>query len=49
MKFGKIDNPETVDFTLPKDHPRTKRVLKKSKAGSMEIRIGCAKWIKKTK
>ena len=29
MKFGKVDNPEEIDFTIPKDHPDTKGVLQK--------------------
>ena len=31
MKFGKVENPENVDFTLPKDHPDTKKILEKHK------------------
>src|SRR5262245_46438128 len=46
MKFGQVANPEEVDFTIPKDHPDTKKVLEKSKAKSMDIRVGCAKWNK---
>jgi len=46
MKFGQVDNPEDIDFTIPKDHPDTKRVLEKSKAKDLEIRVGCAKWNK---
>lgn len=46
MKFGKVDNPENVDFTLPPDHPETKRVLKEkgSTNSKPEIYVGCAKW-----
>ncbi|WP_223548437.1 DUF72 domain-containing protein [Aestuariivivens sp. NBU2969] len=47
MKFGSIDNPEAIDFTLPKDHPDTKKVLIKVKDDSIpEIYVGCAKWNK---
>ena len=46
MKFGQVDNPAEIDFTIPKDHPDTKRVLEKSKAKDLEIRVGCAKWNK---
>lgn len=46
MKFGKIENPEAVDFTLPEDHPATKEVF--NKYGSVNARpviyVGCAKW-----
>ena len=46
MKFGQVSNPEEVDFTIPKDHPDTKKVLEKSKAKTFEVRVGCAKWNK---
>ena len=46
MKFGQVPNPEEVDFTIPEDHPDTKRVLGKSKAKALDISIGCAKWNK---
>jgi uncharacterized protein YecE (DUF72 family) len=46
MKFGQVENPGEIDFTIPKDHPDTKRVLEKSKAKDLEIRVGCAKWNK---
>ncbi|SEJ20675.1 Uncharacterized conserved protein YecE, DUF72 family [Dyadobacter koreensis] len=46
MKFGKIDNPEVVDFVLPPDNKDNKLVLEKSKKGRPEIFIGCAKWNK---
>ena len=46
MKFGQVANPQDVDFTIPKDHPDTKKVLERSKAKSMEICVGCAKWNK---
>ncbi|WP_034039796.1 DUF72 domain-containing protein [Wocania ichthyoenteri] len=45
MKFGSVDNPENIDFTLPKDHIDTKRVLSKVKDDNVpEIYVGCAKW-----
>jgi uncharacterized protein YecE (DUF72 family) len=46
MKFGKVPNPETVDFTLPADHSETERVLKeKGVPGKKpDIYVGCAKW-----
>ena len=43
MKFGGVDNPGEVDFTLPTDHPDTSGVLKKGK-GLKEVFVGCAKW-----
>lgn len=47
MKFGSVQNPETIDFTLPDDHPDTKRVLNKVKDDNIPyIYVGCAKWNK---
>jgi uncharacterized protein YecE (DUF72 family) len=46
MKFGQVDNPEEIDFAIPAEHPDTAKVLKKSKAKSMSIHVGCAKWNK---
>ncbi len=31
MKFGSVDNLESIDFTLPPNHLDTKRVLSKYK------------------
>lgn len=45
MKFGKVENPELVDFTLPEDHPRTHEILNLHKSeDSFEAYVGCAKW-----
>ena len=45
MKFGRVDHPELIDFTLPQDHPDTLRVLGGvTDQGRAELRIGCAKW-----
>jgi len=45
MKFGSVDNPENIDFTLPTDHPDTERVLNKYKEKSnFNVFVGCAKW-----
>ena len=47
MKFGSVEHPELIDFTLPKDHKDTKRVLNLVKDDNVpEIYIGCAKWNK---
>lgn len=46
MKFGQVDDPSGIDFTLPKDHPQTKEILKQNKKGLQDISIGCAKWNK---
>jgi uncharacterized protein YecE (DUF72 family) len=46
MKFGQVDNPEEIDFTIPPDHPDTKRVLEKAKPKGFDVYVGCAKWNK---
>ena len=28
MKFGQVDDPGKIDFTIPPDHPDTAKVLK---------------------
>ena len=43
MKFGSVEQPELVDFTLPVDHPDTESTLKKG-SGLQEVYVGCAKW-----
>lgn len=47
MKFGSVDNPQDIDFSLPTDHKATAGVLhehrKKTKPA---IYVGCAKWNK---
>jgi len=48
MKFGSVENPENIDFTLPPDHPNTKRVLSKVESNdSPQVYVGCAKWNRK--
>lgn len=45
MKFGKVDQPELIDFTLPKDHPDTEIVLAKTDTlDAPNIFVGCTKW-----
>ena len=47
MKFGSVENPVQIDFTLPKDHPDTARVLSRFKDDNIpDIYVGCAKWNK---
>jgi uncharacterized protein YecE (DUF72 family) len=46
MKFGKVDNIDEVDFSIPPDHPDTDKVLAKSKARKLDVYVGCAKWNK---
>ena len=45
MKFGKVDHPEIIDFSFPKDHPDTQILLSNTKGESpLQIYVGCAKW-----
>ena len=45
MKFGKVEQPELIDFTLPTDHPDTAVVLaKNSNKENLNVYVGCAKW-----
>ncbi len=45
MKFGKVDKPDHIDFTLPPDHPDTAAVLQKhQQTKPLNIYVGCAKW-----
>jgi uncharacterized protein YecE (DUF72 family) len=46
MKFGQVPDPSEIDFTLPKDHPRTKEILKENKSKKFHVYVGCAKWNK---
>ncbi|HLA96059.1 MAG TPA: DUF72 domain-containing protein [Pyrinomonadaceae bacterium] len=46
MKFGQVENPEEIDFTIPLDHKDTKAVLARSKSKDLEVYVGCAKWNK---
>jgi uncharacterized protein YecE (DUF72 family) len=49
MKFGAVDEPENTDFTIPRDHRDTVKVLKARavKSKGLEVYVGCAKWNKK--
>ena len=47
MKFGKVENPEEVDFTIPPDRPETRRLFGTTKGKELKIHVGCAKWNKK--
>lgn len=47
MNFGKVDNPEEINFNLPPTKEPTFEVLKKDKKpGFSNVRVGCAKWNK---
>ncbi len=45
MKFGGVASVEGIDFTLPEDHPDTRRILGNAGgSGPFEVFTGCAKW-----
>lgn len=45
MKFGKVNNPEHIDFTLPETDPKTFSVLSDLKSDKKtSMYVGCAKW-----
>ncbi len=44
MKFGKVDNPEIIDFTIPEDHLDTHAVLADQGSKDLKVYVGCAKW-----
>lgn len=48
MKFGQVENPDLIDFTLPKSHPNTEKILSRYQdlKKSLNISVGCAKWNK---
>jgi uncharacterized protein YecE (DUF72 family) len=47
MQFGKVDDPGSVDFTLPPDHPDTQKLLAQQKNKKpFQAYVGCAKWNK---
>ncbi len=46
MKFGQVEDPSKIDFTLPQDNSNTKAILSHNKKGLQDISVGCAKWNK---
>jgi len=47
MKFGSVDDPGKIDFTLPPTRPGTHTLLKgHERADDLEVYVGCAKWNK---
>ncbi|TXD49316.1 DUF72 domain-containing protein [Polaribacter sp. IC073] len=45
MKFGKVENPENIDFTLPETNSNTFKVLSTfQKPKKPTVFVGCAKW-----
>jgi uncharacterized protein YecE (DUF72 family) len=46
MKFGNVDNPEEIDFTIPRDHADTAANLPGEESSDFKAYVGCAKWNK---
>ncbi|MBE8720496.1 DUF72 domain-containing protein [Sphingobacterium pedocola] len=47
MKFGQVEDPSTIDFSIPETPKETIALLKKAASKSaMEVYVGCAKWNK---
>ncbi|MBA6155177.1 DUF72 domain-containing protein [Tenacibaculum sp. S7007] len=47
MKFGKVDHPELIDFSLPNTHQSTVDLLSSyDKVDAPNVYVGCAKWNK---
>lgn len=44
MKFGKVENPQEIDFKIPPDNPQTKTILESTSGDEFHAYIGCAKW-----
>ncbi len=46
MDFGRVDNIDAVDFSLPVDHDITKQVFNDHKENNKPVNlyVGCAKW-----
>ncbi len=45
MKFGQVEDPSNIDFTIPATPTQTTRLLNKYKVDQpMEVYVGCAKW-----
>lgn len=45
MKFGQVDHPENIDFSLPPTPPETFALLEKYRGDhGLEVFVGCAKW-----
>ncbi|QNL50100.1 DUF72 domain-containing protein [Olivibacter sp. SDN3] len=48
MKFGQVEDPGKIDFSLPSTHPDTISLLKNHKLETKDfhVSVGCAKWNK---
>lgn len=46
MKFGKVDNPQDIDFSIPNDNPENAKLWGGKPADTFNVYVGCAKWNK---
>lgn len=44
MQFGKVTNPELINFYLPDDHADTSKTLGNAPSDTINFYVGCAKW-----
>lgn len=45
MKIGRVEDPGSIDFTLPEDHPETSILLQNLQhPDNLTLDVGCAKW-----
>ncbi len=44
MKFGKVENPGEIDFSLPPDHPNNVTIWGGKPTDNFNVYVGCAKW-----
>ncbi|MDP4244118.1 MAG: DUF72 domain-containing protein [Bacteroidota bacterium] len=44
MKFGHLNDIQSIDFSLPPDHPITEKVLKGKKVKQLEVYSGLPEW-----
>lgn len=48
MKFGRVDRPELIDFSMPGDHKNTETLIKNlNDTDAFKVHVGCAKWNKR--
>jgi len=47
MKFGKVENIDGIDFSLPNDHPSMKARFKEASIAPCNFFIGCTAWTSK--
>lgn len=46
MKFGQVEDPSKIDFTLAQDAVENGKILVRKPGNALDIYVGCAKWNK---